>query len=341
MSRLLLLSCLICLACGESRNNEKSLEIHPPEGMVYVPAGEFIMGGRGAHALPREFPHHPVRVTHFFADKTEVTNEEFAEFIRQTGYVTVAERELQWKELQKQLPPGTEKPHDSLFQPGSLVFQPDFSVNSFDHHFQWWSWKIGANWKRPQGPGSTIKDIMNHPVVHIAIEDARAYATWEGKRLPTEAEWEWSARGGLEDQQYPWGDSDVNLAPYQCNFWQGTFPSENTAADGYIGTAPVGSFNSNGFGLYDMAGNVWEITSDWYDTRYYQTLSQTTHTENPKGPLQSFNPQAPYGQYTVIKGGSFLCNDSYCASYRISARMPLEIDAAMNHVGFRCVKDVE
>lgn len=309
--------------------------------MVYIPAGDFSMGGSGELAMLREFPQHPVRVDAFFMDTTEVTNRQFSEFVTATNYITIAERPINWEELKNQLPPGVPKPHDSVLRPGSLVFQPDEARESFDHHFQWWAWTIGANWKNPDGPGSSIERKADHPVAHIAHADAKAYAEWAGKRLPTEAEWEWAARGGLKDQRYPWGDTDVNLSPYQCNFWQGKFPDENTGADGHVGTAPVGSFNPNGFGLYDMAGNVWEITNDWYDVRYYKTFSQSSYTENPQGPAQSFHPQSPYAQHTAIKGGSFLCNDSYCASYRVSARMPLEVNAAMNHVGFRCVKDLD
>ena len=309
--------------------------------MKYIPEGEFIMGGRGTNALPREFPHHPVRVDAFYMDSTEVTNSQFAEFIEETGYLTVAEQRVDWNTLSKQLPPGTPKPHDSILRPGSLVFQPDVKRQNYDHHFQWWNWTIGANWRQPDGPGSSIQGMDNHPVVHIALADARAYAVWAGKRLPTEAEWEWAARGGLKDVIYPWGNTDVNQKPYKCNFWQGEFPSKNLGEDGHLGTAAAGQFQPNGFGLYDMAGNAWEIIEDWYDPDYYSSLSQDAPIINPKGPSQSRNPHNPYGRFTVIKGGSFLCNDSYCSSYRISARMPLEEDAAMNHVGFRCVKDID
>ncbi len=309
--------------------------------MVYIPAGEFLMGGRGELALPREFPKHPVRINAFYMDTTEVTNGQFSEFVSATNYITIAERPIDWEELKDLLPPGVPKPHDSLLNPGSMVFKPDESRESFDHYFQWWAWAKGANWRLPDGPSSSIEGKADHPVVHIAFADAQAYAEWAGKRLPTEAEWEWAARGGLEDPIYPWGDQDINQSPYMCNFFQGKFPEFNSKGDGFEKTAPVSSFQKNGFGLYDMAGNVWEITSDWYDPRYYQTLSQESNTDNPNGPEKSFNPQSPYARFTVIKGGSFLCNDSYCASYRVSARMPLEIDAAMNHVGFRLVKPVD
>ena len=338
--RYLLLFCMVIISCGET-SSVKEKGVKTPEGMVYIPAGEFNMGGRDKLAMARELPQHPVRIDAFYMDTTEVTNRQFSEFVSQTKYITIAERPINWEELKNQLPPGVPKPHDSVLQPGSLVFQPDELRESFDHHFQWWAWTTKANWRQPNGPGSSIEGRDDHPVVHIALADAKAYAEWARKRLPTEAEWEWAARGGLEDQLYPWGNIDVNQPPYQCNFWQGTFPSENTAADGFENTAPIGSFSPNGFGLYDMAGNVWEITQDWYDVRYYQSLTQTSYSDNPKGPDRSYNPQSPYAQHTVIKGGSFLCNDSYCASYRVSARMPLEVNAAMNHVGFRCARDLE
>ena len=316
-------------------------EIKGDKDMVLIPAGEFMMGGDGKFALPRESPIHPVKVGSFYMDVKEVTNAEFREFVKATGYTTIAERKVNWEELKKQLPPGTPKPPEENLQPGSLVFTPRPGITDLSNYYQWWAWVNYADWRHPEGPDSSIDGKDDHPVVHIAFKDAQAYAKWAGKRLPTEAEWEWAARGGLKDKTYPWGDKDVNEAPYECNSWQGEFPNINTAADGYEKTAPVGSFAPNGYGLYDMGGNVWEITTDWYDINYYKKLSVTQTTDNPKGPEKSYNPTAPYAEFTVIKGGSFLCNDSYCASYRVSARMPLEMDSAMNHAGFRCVKDAE
>ncbi|MGI9533270.1 formylglycine-generating enzyme family protein [Lutimonas sp.] len=343
----------------EKKIGEDALSCCPPKGraeilaaqladstnqnleMVMIPSGSFLMGAEGRLALKREYPKHPVKVDSFYMDIHEVTNGQFKEFTEATGYETIAERPVDWEELKKQLPPGTPKPPAENLAAGSMVFVPREDVVDLSNYFQWWGWTTGANWRSPDGPGSSIEGKEHHPVVHIALADAQAYAKWAGKRLPTEAEWEWASRGGLENNTYPWGNIDVNQSPYQCNFWQGTFPSTNSGADGFVHTAPVGSFHSNGFGLYDMGGNVWEITSDWYDVNYYQTLSQSSNTVNPKGPDRSFNPLSPYAQHTVIKGGSFLCNDSYCASYRVSARMPLEMDAAMNHVGFRLVKDIK
>lgn len=311
-----------------------------PEGMVLIPGGTFTMGAAGAHALPREFPLHPVQVDSFYLDQTEVTNAQFRTFVDATGYITVAEKPVDWATLQLQLPPGTPEPAAEDLQAGSLVFTQPSAVYGLDNWSQWWSWVPGACWYAPEGPGSNLAGRAQHPVVHIAYSDAQAYAAWAGKRLPTEAEWEWAARGGRSDVIYPWGAKDVNAGTPLCNFWQGQFPIANTQIDGYFGTALVAQFPSNSFGLFDMAGNVWEIVSDWYDTGYYATLSPDTPTVNPKGPERPFNPEAPYTLPTVIKGGSYLCNDAYCASYRVSARMPLELDAATNHTGFRCAKDI-
>ncbi len=312
-----------------------------PKGMVKIPEGTYMMGAEGKLALPREYPKHPVHVNAFYIDTHEVTNAEFQKFVEETGYKTIAERPIDWEELKKLLPPGTAKPPDENLQPGSMVFTPRPGIKDLTNFYQWWDYIHGANWLHPEGPDSNIEGKDDHPVVHISVADAKAYAKWAGKRLPTEAEWEWAARGGLKDKTYPWGDKDVNEAPYECNSWQGTFPNTNTAADGFEKRAPVGSFAPNGYGLFDMGGNVWEITTDLFDVNYYKTLSTEEILDNPKGSTRSLNPHAPYGEHTVIKGGSFLCNDSYCASYRVSARMPLEKDSGMNHVGFRLVKDVE
>ncbi len=310
-------------------------------GMNYIPGGTFMMGAVGDLALEREYPKHPVKVDGFYMDTHEVTNAQFREFVEATGYQTIAERPVDWEEIKEQLPPGTPIPADELLQPGSLVFAPSVGITDLSNITQWWEWTNFADWQHPNGPGSDIEGKEDHPVVHIAIEDAKAYAEWAGKRLPTEAEWEWAARGGLDNPIYPWGDCNINDTPYRANFFQGRFPSYNSLGDSYRETAPVGSFDPNGYGLYDMAGNVWEITSDWFDEKYYKTLSTTDTLINPKGPTKSFDSEALFTQHTVIKGGSFLCNDSYCASYRVSSRMQLEVDAAMNHVGFRCVVDID
>ncbi len=311
-----------------------------PEGMVLIPGGEFMMGAIGNLTLPREYPRHPVKVSDFYMDTHEVTNKEFLAFVEATGYITIAERPIDWEELKKQLPPDTQRPPEENLRPGSLLFKLRPGVTDLSNYFQWWEWTVGTNWRHPEGPNTTIKGKEDHPVVHIAYADAQAYAKWAGKRLPTEAEWEFAAKGGLKDNIYPWGNKDVNEAPYECNFFQGQFPSYNSVADSFDTSAPVGSFKPNGYGLYDMAGNVWEIVNDKFDEGYYKTLSTTTPTLNPKGSVRSYYSANAYAKFTVIKGGSFLCNDSYCASYRVSAKMPLEMDSAMNHVGFRCVADI-
>ena len=320
--------------------NAPAVSSKAPDGMVLIEGGTFIMGAVGRLTLPREYPKHPVTVSSFYMDTHEVTNREFNEFVEATGYITIAERPIDWNELKKQLPPETPRPPEENLRPGSLLFKLKPGVTDLNNYFQWWEWTVGTNWRYPEGPGSSIEGKDHHPVVHIAYSDAKAYASWAGKRLPTEAEWEYAARGGLKDPIYPWGNKDVNETPLECNFFQGQFPSYNSSEDGYLTTAPVGSFKPNGFGLFDMAGNVWEITNDKFDEDYYTTLSTNTPTLNPKGSDRSFYRQNNYAEHTVIKGGSFLCNDSYCSSYRVSAKMPLETDSAMNHVGFRCVSDV-
>jgi len=312
-----------------------------PDGMVLIPKGKFTMGGKGNLALKREFPRHEVAIDSFYLDAHEVTNAEFKRFVEATGYKTIAEQPIDWEKLKKQVPPGTPKPPEDVLRPGSLVFTPQQNITDLNNYFMWWEWNNFTDWKHPEGPNSSIEGKDDHPVVHIAYADAVAYAKWAGKRLATEAEWEYAANGNLDDPIYPWGNKDVNQTPYECNFYQGDFPSNNTGEDGYVGTAPVRSFKPNGFGLYDMAGNVWEIIADNFDEDYYNTLVKQKMIKNPTGSVRSFYSANPYANYTIIKGGSFLCNDSYCASYRVSAKMPLEEDSAMNHVGFRCAADVE
>lgn len=308
------------------------------EGMVLIPAGTLSMGGDNRQADPNEFPKHPVQIDSFWMDATEVTNRQFQAFVEATGYITVAERPIDWETMKATLPPGTPKPPDSLLQPGALVFQSTDQPVSLDDVSQWWRWTIGANWRHPEGPGSTIEDKMDHPVVQIAWEDAEAYARWVGKRLPTEAEWEWAARGGLEDMVYPWGNDPANEGEPKANFWQGVFPYQNSTKDGYFLTAPVKSFPPNGYGLYDMAGNVWEWCSDWFDFDFYKRSASSQ--SNTAGPAQPYNPYAPYQKEKVLRGGSFLCNDDYCSGYRNARRMGSSPDTGLNHTGFRCAKNV-
>jgi len=315
--------------------------IATPEGMVWVSGIEFTQGARpgDSFALPREKPAHPVAVDGFFIDITEVTNAQFKAFVEATGYVTLAERPVDWEELKKNVPPGTPKPADSVLQPGSLIFDRSVQgVRDLNDYTQWWEWKIGANWKHPQGPGSSIEGKDDYPVVHISYEDALAYCKWAKRRLPTETEWEAAAHGQMPGGIYTWGDDDSAL-PTKANTWQGTFPTKNTNEDGFAYVAPVASFDPNSIGIYDLTGNVWELTQDWFSTRYYEELAGST-TVNPQGPAASYNPENPYQAEKVIKGGSFLCDDSYCASYRISARMGQAPDSATDHSGFRTVADV-
>lgn len=313
-----------------------------PEGMVWVPGGNFTQGAvnEDKMAMAHEKPTHMVAIDGFFMDKTEVTNAEFCEFVEATGYVTVAERKIEWEEMKTQLPPGTPKPHDSILQPGSLVFKKTKSsvLNLYDYS-QWWEWKIGANWRHPQGPGSDLEEKDNYPVVHIAFEDAQAYCQWAGKRLPTEAEWEWAAKGGLEGARFSWGNNEKVLSEH-ANTWEGEFPAKNTRKDGFENKAPVKSYPANGYGLFDMAGNVWEITQDWYNINYYKDRSTKGVAKNPRGAEESYNPNNhPNMKEKVIKGGSFLCNASYCASFRPSARMGNSLDSSQEHLGFRTVAD--
>jgi len=311
-----------------------------PEGMVWIPGGEFVQGAvpHDKMAMMHEKPAHRIALDGFFMDIHEVTNSQFERFVEETGYVTVAEREIDWDEMKKQLPQGTPKPNDSILQPGSLVFKKNkSSVPNLYDYSQWWEWKIGANWEHPNGPDTDITGKENEPVVHIAFEDAQAYCKWAGRRLPTEAEWEYAARADQSNELFFWG-SDLDQLSYHANTWEGEFPVNNTKADGFEGRAPVMSYPKNGFGLYDMAGNVWEWTSDWYNTGYYKELAlEQATTMNPKGASNAFNSFNPDVQEKVIKGGSFLCSASYCASYRISARMATSPDSGMEHLGFRTV----
>jgi formylglycine-generating enzyme required for sulfatase activity len=315
-----------------------------PEGMVWIPGGVFLMGSVDPLSRPDEAPIHRVRVDGFWMDATEVTNAQFAGFVNATGYQTIAERPVDWEELKQQLPEGAPRPDERMLLPGSLVFTPPDHPVNLRLHAPWWTWTTGADWRHPEGPGSTIADRSAHPVVQIAYVDALAYCRWAGKRLPSEAEWEFAARGGLVGKLNTWGDEPVDAT--RCNTWQGRFPDKNTAmqgGDGFTRSAPVMSFPPNGYGLYDMAGNVWEWCSDLYRPDAYARQVLTAGgidavIENPTGPKVSLDPRnlnSPESR--TQRGGSFLCNDSYCASYRPSARMACPPDTGMQHLGFRCV----
>lgn len=310
-----------------------------PEKMKYIPAGTLQMGGDNEQADKNEFPKHPVEISAFFMDETEVTNAEFSKFIDETSYITIAERPVDWEEMKKLLPPNTPKPDEEMLQPGAVVFQKTAQPVSLDNPNAWWFWVNGASWKNPEGPDSNIDKKSNHPVVHVAWEDAKAYADWAGKRLPTEAEWEWAARGGKADMIYPWGNESVEEGAPKANFWQGLFPYQNTLQDGFETTAPVKKFSPNGYGLYDMSGNVWEWCNDWFDFTYY-TKEEAKHADN-SGPKEAYNPYMPLQKEKIVRGGSFLCNDDYCSGYRNARRMGSTPDTGLNHTGFRCVKDVE
>jgi len=343
--RFAVLQSLILLLFGCSQN-ETATQIqtqapeNAPEGMVFIPEGEFMMGGKSEQADPDELPRRPVEVSAFWMDEHEVTNAQFAEFVEATGYTTVAERPIDWEEMAKQLPPGTPKPDESVLQPGSLVFEPTAGPVSLRDYSQWWAWTTEANWRQPEGPGSSIDDRMDHPVVHIAWEDAKAYADWVGKRLPTEAEWEWAAMGGQDDPKYPWGNQAAEDAYEQANFYQGNFPYENKAKDGYEATAPVKSFPPNGYGLYDIAGNVWEWCADKYHYEAYSLTRSERVLTDPQGPEQGYDPMEPMIPKRSMRGGSFLCDESYCSGYRVARRMKSSEDSSFNHTGFRCVQDI-
>jgi len=351
-----LLYCLIFFACKDKNITDKtvnesvtkkisqkvldSLISKPPTGMLWIPGGTFLQGAvpQDKTAMKHEKPQHLVSVDGFFMDITEVTNAEFKKFVEETNFLTVAEREIDWEIMKNQLPKGTLKPHDTILQPGSLMFKKTkSSVPNLYDFTQWWQWVIGVNWRHPSGANSTIKGKENHPVVHISFEDAEAYCKWAGRRLPTEAEWEYAARGNKKSTIYFWGDDTSKLSE-MVNSWEGEFPVNNTLKDGFERTAPVKTYPPNNFGLYDMAGNVWEFVSDWYHVKYYDELALKKDTiKNPQGANKAYNPNQPYNQEKVIKGGSFLCSDSYCASYRISSRMVTSMDSSSEHVGFRTV----
>lgn len=300
--------------------------IAPDEGMVWIPGGTFMMGSDEHY--PEEAPAHRVMVDGFWMDRFTVTNSEFEWFVLATDYVTVAERPADPADY-----PGALA---ELLEPASTVFSRPLGPVDMRNHYNWWSYVRGANWRHPAGPQSGIEALGDHPVVHLAYEDVEAYANWIGKQLPTEGEWEFAARGGLEGAEYAWGDELNPDGRHMANTWQGNFPYLNTADDGFDGTSPVGSFPANGYGLHDMAGNVWEWTSDWYAPHRSAYLAV-----NPKGAGRetSFDPRQPGAHVPrkVTKGGSHLCAVNYCRRYRPAARMAQPVDTSISHLGFRCV----
>ena len=311
-----------------------------PAGMVWIPGGEFSMGSSvesdslcSMPGMSRDAsPVHRVYVDGFWMDTTELTNEQFASFVNATGYVTIAERAPTAVEF-----PGA--PPENLVA-GSTVFTPTAEPVALNNHYVWWRYQKGANWRHPEGPESNIKGKERYPVVQIAYDDAVAYAKWAGKRLPTEAEWEFAARGGLTGKLYPWGDDFHPNGKTLANTYQGQFPMKDTGDDGFAGLAPVASFAPNSYGLYDVAGNVWEWVSDWYRPDYYAQLAAAGGvTRNPQGPESSFDPTEPNEKKRVQRGGSFLCTDQYCSRYIVGTRGKGEISTGSNHLGVRLVKD--
>lgn len=308
------------------------------EKMVFINEGTFMMGSD--KFFPEEKPIHKVTVNGFWMDKYLVTNKEFSDFVFETNYVTVAERPLSYNDF-----PGLSE--DDLV-PGSMVFEKSNGPVDLKNYANWWKWVKGASWKNPQGPESNLIGLENHPVVHVAYEDVEAYAKWVGKELPTEAEWEYAARGGLEGMDFTWGNEDNQLTKPMANTWQGEFPYQNLLIDNYEGTSPVGLFQPNGFGLYDMAGNVWEWTCDWYVPHLDESISKVktccTPSINPRivSPEFSYDPRQPQFKIPrkVVKGGSHICAPNYCLRYRPAARQPQMIDTGMTHIGFRCIKRI-
>lgn len=298
------------------------------------------MGGDSLWGRSDEFPRHKVQVSSFYMDKHEVTNAQFRAFVQATSYVTTAERKPDWEEMKKQLPPGTSRPADSLLIPASLVFNPPSHPVPLNNVAAWWQWVAGANWQHPQGMESTIQGKDDYPVVQVSWEDAQAYAFWAGKRLPTEAEWEYAARGGIPSGIYPWGNQLIDQGLPKANTWQGHFPNENILKDKFYRLAPVMSYPPNGYGLFDMAGNIWEWCNDWYRPDYYLWCEKQGIIINPQGPEKPFDPDEPYTPKRVVRGGSFLCTDQYCSGFRVSARMKTSWDTSLEHTGFRCVVSV-
>jgi sulfatase modifying factor 1 len=298
--------------------------------MVWIPGGSFWMGCEDC-GMPDALPVHLVSVDGFWMDRTPVTNEDFRRFVEATGYVTVAERPLDPGEY-----PGV--PRDKLVS-GSAVFRPTSTPVPLDNPLQWWRYTPGANWKHPDGPSSGIEHRLEHPVVHVAFEDVLAYAKWANKRVPLEAEFEFAARGGLDRNRYPWGNELTPGGKTVANTWQGRFPASDRGEDGYLGTSPVTAFPPNGFGLYDMGGNVWQWCSDWYRPDTYAARAKSgTAVRNPQGPADSVDPQEPGAAKRVLRGGSYLCTDQYCARYLVGSRGKGEITSGTSNLGFRLVR---
>jgi len=346
-SILLLASAAVFSSCGETVSTAAAT-FEKKDGMIKIPGGSTMMGSDGdfetpygTKYFPEESPVREIEVTGFWIDETEVTNDQFAEFVKATGYVTYAEREAKIEDFPVEAREFLPTPP---FNQGSIVFTPPATfngdLNDPNSTLSWWRWEPTANWRHPLGKDSDISGKGDHPVVCVNFEDASAYAKWAGKRLPTEAEWEFAARGGLAGKMYVWGDELKIGDRWMANTFHGEFPTKDTGEDGFVGSAPVKSYPPNGYGLYDMAGNAWEICSDFYDPEYPSKCDSC----DPKGPETWINRSSGRkGQgaaHHVTKGGSFLCHISYCMRYRPAARHSMEDDSPANHTGFRCVKDL-
>ncbi|MFW7380616.1 MAG: formylglycine-generating enzyme family protein [Oligoflexus sp.] len=315
---------------GDSETTRQPSTEHENRKIVWIKGGIFSMGCADC-GLHDALPIHKVEVDHFWMDETPVTNSAFQNFVKQTGYKTIAERALDPKDYP------TVPPEDLV--PGSAVFSPPIKIATLGNPLSWWKYVPGASWQHPEGPESDIVGRDKHPVVHIAYPDAQAYCHWAGKRLPTEAEYEYAARGGLHGKKYAWGDDLKPDGKWPANIWQGFFPIKNTAEDGYRWTSPVHSFPPNGYGLYDMGGNVWQWTSDWYRPDTYTQAAANGMVQNPQGPSTSFDPNEPDVPKRVQRGGSFLCSDRYCTRYLVGSRGKGAVNSAGSNIGFRCVKD--
>lgn len=329
---------------GEARYHSNPIVVADgkigPKGMVWVPGGEFIMGSSSRLAKENEKPAHKVRVSGFWMDQTDVTNAQFARFVKASGYVTTAERKPEWPMLKIQLPPGTPRPADAQLVPGSMVFVGTKKAVPLDDYSRWWRFVPGASWRHPQGPRSNLLGKEDHPVVQVSYEDAQAYAKWLGKRLPTEAEWEFAARGGKEQTDYIWGNEFKPRGKRMANTFAGKqFPVVDAANRNKIGTSAVKSYPPNAYQLYDMAGNVWQLVADWYRADTYALQAAGSEPVNPKGPNSSDDPDddVPAAPKRVLRGGSFLCDQNFCMSYRPSARRGVDPYNPMSHIGFRLV----
>jgi len=317
---------LFLFSCGKNSDG-----IISDSEMILIPGGQFMMGSSDSISFPDEYPPHEVTITAFLMDRYEVTNKQFLEFVNSTGYVTTAERIFKYVDVLS---------GDSISRKGSLIFDAsELTYDSSAELLDWWKWREDANWRQPYGPESSISDIMDHPVIHVSWYDANAYAKWSNKRLPTESEWEWAAKGGKNNIQYPWGNSEPNRSYHKANLWQGMFPFLNENKDGSEWSSKVGAYLPNGYGLHDMAGNVWEWCLDEYDQNAYKKKLDQKKMRDAHFWKRHRNENVPNIE-KVMRGGSFLCDESICSGYKLTRRMRSTPDSGFIHAGFRCVKEV-